>query len=185
MNTFWDFCLATYKREGVQASVIALQNAHGLDVNLLFFCCWLAVTGRGQLKSSELRKADGAIEAWRRQVTLPLRASRDAIKSSSELWSLSGAAEVRNRVLAAEIDSEHVSVKILEQLAPTANQTEKESSRLADAVTNLHTYFEMLGVNLDDRARADLSYLVHASFPTSSETLVTELLKAQARALNT
>ena len=40
-NEFWRFSLAIYKPPDVAAECLALQEAVGLDVNLLLFCAWL------------------------------------------------------------------------------------------------------------------------------------------------
>ena len=42
---FWAFSLDVYGRPGVAPACLALQDRHGLDVNLLLFCCWAASQG--------------------------------------------------------------------------------------------------------------------------------------------
>ena len=42
---FWAFSLEVYGRPGVAPACLALQDRHGLDVNLLLFCCWAASQG--------------------------------------------------------------------------------------------------------------------------------------------
>ena len=42
-----DFAVATYGGDGVQAACLTLQDAHGLDVNVVLFAAWAgAVAGR-------------------------------------------------------------------------------------------------------------------------------------------
>ena len=43
-SAFWDFTLQVYGREGVSPAVIALQDTHRLDVDILLFCCWTGST---------------------------------------------------------------------------------------------------------------------------------------------
>ncbi|MFL1876565.1 DUF2390 domain-containing protein, partial [Hansschlegelia beijingensis] len=44
-----DFAVATYGGDGVQAACLTLQDAHGLDVNVVLFAAWAgAVAGRAQ-----------------------------------------------------------------------------------------------------------------------------------------
>jgi uncharacterized protein (TIGR02444 family) len=176
--TLWDFSLNVYADEKVQQSLIDLQNTRGLDVNVLFFCCWLGVTGRGRLDDPGMREADAAIDQWRTEVTRPLRAMRDHVKGSVSLWNMPGASEARKRILAAEIESERVSVAVLEGLAPARNELENETSLLADAVANLRSYLKILEVLPDETDSDNLVYLIGGCFPDSPEPHLRELLKA-------
>jgi len=50
-NPFWDFSLAVYRRPGVAAACLRLQDEAGVDVNLLLYFCWLA-TVRASARTS-------------------------------------------------------------------------------------------------------------------------------------
>ncbi len=170
-SAFWDFTLESYPREGVQQAVIALQDKRGADVNLLFFCCYVAASGRGKLSRDDLAAADAALDPWRRQVTLPLRALRDAIKNTESLWSIPGTPEVRGKVLGAEIDSERIAQGILEGLAPAAPEGERSpAERRADALANLDAYLEVLSIAPDDDDRQALHWLLKGTFPEGAAT---------------
>ena len=56
-HSFWDFSLRVYGSDGVSAACIALQERHGIDVNLLLFSAWVGESGRGVLAQSELGRA--------------------------------------------------------------------------------------------------------------------------------
>ncbi len=45
-NPFWDFSLAVWGREAVEPACLALQERHGIDVNVLLFCGWAGRRGR-------------------------------------------------------------------------------------------------------------------------------------------
>ena len=64
---FWRFSLRTYGAPGVARACLALQDACGADVNLLLFCCWLGVEGRG-LNKRLLRRTLAAVSAWQSEV---------------------------------------------------------------------------------------------------------------------
>lgn len=175
-GAFWDFTLESYRREGVQQAVIALQDRRGADVNVLFFCCYVAAEGRGRLRPEDFAAAEAEIEPWRRQVTLPLRALRDRIKGTEALWSLPGAAEARGKVLGAEIESERVAQGLLERLIPAGDADRRaEQARLRDAVENLWGYLAFLTVEPDARDHEALGRLLWGTFPDCS---VTELAAA-------
>ena len=40
-NPFWDFSVEVHQKSGVHEACLSLQRDYTLDVNLLFFCCWL------------------------------------------------------------------------------------------------------------------------------------------------
>lgn len=154
---FWRYSLELYAREGMSRALIALQDRRGADVNLLLYCCWMALSGRGRPSVSDLRRADAAIAGWRDDVTLPLREVRRRIKGSPERWALPGASEVRRRVLETEIASERVTQGILESLGSSPGRSEGEAG---DARASLLTYFEVIGAELDEIDRAELEAIL-------------------------
>jgi len=164
-GAFWAFTLATYPREGVKEAVLRLQDRRGADVNLLLFCCWVAADGRGRLAAEALARADAAADAWRRAVTLRLRAVRDDIRGEADLWALEGAAAVREKVLAAEIESERVTQGLLERQAPEPRADAGAPERAADAAASLEAYVERLGFVPDAEDRRALETLLAAAFP--------------------
>ena len=158
---FWRTSLELYAREGMSRALIALQDRRGADVNLLLYCCWTALSGRGRLRVDDLRRAEAAIARWRDDVTIPLRALRTCIKGSRERWALEGASTVRRGVLETEIASERVTQGILERMAtPPGDRAKGEEGARA----NLLTYFEVLGVEPDESDRADLETILAGAY---------------------
>ncbi len=171
---FWQFTLECYGREGVQSAVIALQDQRNADVNVMFYCCWIAASGRGVLSADDVRCADAAIDAWRREVTIKLRSIRSDIKATPALWALAGAADVRGKVLGAEIQSEQVTQDILESMAPAA--AAGVTSAVTNAVANLRTYFAARAIETDASDRDHLVSLLCGTLPASNEFEIREQL---------
>lgn len=94
MNAFWDFSVAFYARPGVMPTCLALQDAHGVDVNLALFCCWLGEA----LDAGALAEAETLVCDWRREVVQPLRAVRRWLKGRDDALR----ADVAAQELAAE-----------------------------------------------------------------------------------
>lgn len=163
----WEFTLIHYSNEGVQPAVIALQDKHGADVNLLFFCCWAAATERGRLSNSQIAEADACVEHWRKEVTQPLRRVRDTIKGAQQLANLEGAMDVRAQVLGVEIESERIAQNAMESVAG-AWQSLGERDQFADAVANLSTYLQWLGAELDREDTDSLNAIIRAVYPESN-----------------
>ena len=157
VGEFWRSSLELYAREGMSRALLALQDRRGADVNLLLYCCWMALSGQGRLSASDLRRADAAIAGWRDDVTLPLRELRRRIKGSPERWALPGASEVRRRVLETEIASERVTQGILERMEISPGPGEGGPE---DARASLLAYFEAIGVEPDEHDRAEFETIV-------------------------
>jgi uncharacterized protein (TIGR02444 family) len=79
-NEFWHFSLAVYKPADVAAECLALQEAIGLDVNLLLFCAWLG-TRAIVLSRSDIEAASRIVAPWHKSVVRPLRGVRRHIKT--------------------------------------------------------------------------------------------------------
>jgi len=98
-NEFWAFSLATYAAEGVAERALAVQDALGLDVNVILYGAFLASQGR-LLTPFHLRGLEATITPWRQRVVQPLRFLRVALRDYPE------AGAVREEIKALELRSE-------------------------------------------------------------------------------
>ncbi len=152
----WTFSLAVYDQPGVAAACLGLQDRHGLDVNLLLFCCWAGVCGQ-TLNAAKLRKLEEAVESWSREVVNPLRAVRRRLKTEPD----DAAQDLRAKVLQLEIEAERLEqVRLLAALPLAAGDPEP---RLAGA--NLRAYVLSRKVEATESEIAELATLLGASFP--------------------
>jgi uncharacterized protein (TIGR02444 family) len=148
-EAFWRFSLMLYARPGVAAALIGLQDRAGRNVNLILFGLWLAL-GRGrQLDAAGLARARAAMARLDRDVVLPLRDLRRALKGDSD----PDIEELRRRVLALEVAAER---RVQARLAGTVAGRAAKGSRLALAEANLRL---ILG---DDFASAEAAVLREA-----------------------
>jgi uncharacterized protein (TIGR02444 family) len=171
-ETLWSFTLALYPREGVSPAVIALQDRHGVHVNLLFLACWLGASGRGRLDDAGVGRARAISGAWQGEVVEVLREVRRRLKD----WTAQDPdrpsppdterEDYRKKVVGLEIEGERLEQGMLEAAfdgpvtaAPGAD------SRAGDAAHNLHAYLAQLGVELDGDDRGHLATLLGATFP--------------------
>jgi uncharacterized protein (TIGR02444 family) len=123
-NPFWDYALELYRREGVEGACLDLQERHGLDVNLVLLCCWLATRGV-EVERDWLARVGAIVDRWQAEVVRPLRGVRDRLRSElakappgsiPERWPELSAG-LRRRVLALEIDGERLEQLLLAELA--------------------------------------------------------------------
>lgn len=105
-NPFWQFSLALYRSEQVQALCLELQDNHGADVNLLLWATWLetreqALSYEALLQAVELRRD------WEREVVHPLRAIRRKLKQG-HTWKQADVEPTRQAIKAVELQAEQL-----------------------------------------------------------------------------
>jgi uncharacterized protein (TIGR02444 family) len=100
-NAFWQFSLAVYGAPGVEGECLALQDALGIDVNLLLFCAWLG-TRCIALTASDIERSEAVVRPWHEQAVRPLRAVRQRLKSFSAAECVTFRTEVKMLELGAE-----------------------------------------------------------------------------------
>ena len=175
-NPFWDYALELYRRDRVEAACLELQQRHGLDVNGVLFCCWLARRGIA-LDEAVLGRIAAATEPWQEDFVRPLRALRDRLKAAlaePEQGSITArwpelAAALRRRVLALEIDGERLEQLVLAELAAGLAPTATPGLALAGA--NLRRYRRFAAGD-----RQALETLLQAAFPRASASEVAAAL---------
>lgn len=164
-SAFWDFSIAIYDKSGVQPACLGLQDRHGLDVNLLLYCCWHAASGRGVLTEDDLAAAAALCAPWHDRIITGLRAVRQALKGGFPPAPGALAAALRDRVIAIEIDCERVEQIMLSAALTDAPATSgSEDRRPAEAVANVRCYLRYRGVTVGDVDREDLMVILAACF---------------------
>jgi len=158
-NPFWDFSLAVYDRAGVAPACLALQDRHGLDVNLLLFCLWAGACGRA-LTAAELDGLIAAVRPWQDGVVAPLRAVRRWLKAQQSVPNASAAA-LRSAIKERELDAEAIEQEILFAHIPIP----AAPAAPAAAAANLALYLTAAGISPDSDDTARLAALLRAGFP--------------------
>jgi len=114
-SAFWRFSLDVYGRPGVEAACLALQDGLGVDVNRLLLAFHLAERGE-RLDGDAL---DNLEADWQGEVIAPVRAVRRRLKramAGADLPVEAGClGEIRKRLLAVELDLEHIAQLALER----------------------------------------------------------------------
>lgn len=171
-----------YRQPLTSDTLLSLQNNHGLDANLLLFCCWYAHT-RGRLKADTIREALALSQPWANQVVAPLRAARNWMKLNTpeKKTSALGKADVasrhqqlREQIKALELQAEHLQEDMLESLlltsghAPLDQQPTTLESQVVDAVQNLQNLLEASAVPLNGDINELLATLITATLVTAT-----------------
>ncbi len=110
----WEFALALYGRDGVEAACLELQDEAGVDVCELLWHCWLYHHG---LACDE---CPDPVRRWQRQVTAPLRHLRRQLKP--EAGQREAVAALRRTLQQAELQAEREALSRLARLALESDQ---------------------------------------------------------------
>ena len=167
-HPFWDFSLATYGRAGTADACLALQEAHGADVNILLFCAWAGCNGV-RLDRAQIELARGAVREWHKEVVTPLRSVRRRLKTALDdaaPGDLQSA--LRARIQKIEIDAEHIEQLRLAGRADIFEGAEFGRSGAAApdgaaARANMEAYLSVLGSAAGAEADAALAAISAAA----------------------
>ena len=117
MVSYWDWAVAVHGREGVDAALTELQDAHGQCVAYLLWAAWAASEGR-PLDEVILAQAAALARHWELNATGPLRAARRGLKAAAPPIDDQARSALREQVRSAEFAAERLLMETLEALAP-------------------------------------------------------------------
>lgn len=155
---FWDFSLAVYGKPGVAPACLALQERHGLDVNLLLYCGWCGRRGQ-RLDRAELAALDAKVAAWRENAVLPLRGLRRWLKTQ-ETATGEDAEALRAEIKRLELEAERIEQELL---SAGAGEAPGEASPPA-AAANMMLYLAFLEAEVSITDTADLAAVLTGCF---------------------
>lgn len=139
----WDFVLGYYRQQGVSEAAIALQDAAGIDVNMILFLMWLSGQGK-TLAEADLRKLSETSHSWQRQVVVPIRNIRRLLKENAPFVEQETALAYRKKVQALELEGEQLELNGMADASRTAALNTAASTEKA-ARDNLATFAKVAG----------------------------------------
>ena len=158
-NAFWEFSLAAWRREGVEHACLALQERHGLDVNLLLLCGFAGRRGQ-TLDIADLHRLIEGVRPWREDVVLPLRRLRRWLKEQG-LAPSETAERLRTGIKESELQAEAIEQQLLLDTVSVPDGAGSPTLTVANSMT----YFEALGVTPDATDIAQLATVLRACHP--------------------
>lgn len=121
------FALAVYGREGVPAACLSLQDALGVDVNVVLFAAFVGAVRGEVLTEADVAAAGARIGGWHDDVVVALRTVRRRLKGyPAPASGVAIAADLRRKLQSLEIEAELIELVELNELAheqcrPTAS----------------------------------------------------------------
>ena len=119
-SPFWRFSLAFYAERDVAQACLELQDAAGIDVNVMLYLLFAARSGR-RLDDAALDRIEAIAQPWRDAVVIPLRGVRRMLKAAPADFEPTPTAALRSDVKRVELAAEHLQQEALEQRAPLAS----------------------------------------------------------------
>ena len=166
-NALWDFAAGLYRKPPVTAACLALQERYApridLDVNMVLWCVWAAATGRRALDAQTLAAATGMVAHWRRDVVLPLRGARRALRAGIAPVPEAITEPVRGEIAQIEVEAERIELMMLAEVMP-APHGEPGLGAADAAATNIHRYLSHLGIPPAAADDADLAVILGEAF---------------------
>jgi uncharacterized protein (TIGR02444 family) len=153
-SRFWAFSLELYEDNAVAEACIALQDRHGLDVNMLLFALFAASRGTS-LSGADIEQLEMMVGPWRRNVVRPLRRVRRWLKEQSHAAD-DAPAKLRSGVLDRELESEAYQQEVMEHTV----RIDDGAPDVRAAQDNLARYAQFAGLAVDDELRARFATLV-------------------------
>jgi len=182
-HPLWRFTLKAHRRSGVHEACVELQKSHGIDVNFLFWCCWVAQMGAPPLHEAQMRRAMTAVRSWQEEIVRPVWRARWKLKPSYGNFPEDLTEALRRQLIAAEINAEHLemlqladAVKI--RMKETVSTREKVSHAMENVKRYLSYFFKENAENEFPRnIQPPLSTILCACFPELKEKEMFAILK--------
>ena len=167
MESFWDFSVRTYRTDGVPDACLALQNEHGVDVNLLLYCCWVGATV-GEFSDRLFTQATAWSADWASHVVIPLREARTWMKHTGcvdDAVPTDACMRLRENVKSVEFGAEKLQQDVLESFASVSPQAASDVQ--ANVAANLGRYLAHINVEESADVKEKLQVIVAAAFSGS------------------
>jgi uncharacterized protein (TIGR02444 family) len=173
---FWTFSLDVYGGTGVPDACLALQEAHGIDVNLLLFCCWAGECAT-VLDDAAMTRCLAAAGAWHGVIVRGLRGLRRRLKDGFDPVPGAAAEALRQKILGVELAAEKIEQGLLAHAVPLAPPEAVSSPHnIRTAAANVAGYFSALGLRETPADRAHVLTVLCACFPeVDAEAIAAEI----------
>ena len=146
-NPFWTFSIQLYAKPGVAPACLALQERHGLDVNIVLYCAWLGAQRGVRVNIDDVTRIIESVRPWSEDVVVRLRVIRTAMKGDARGAPQAFSDGLRNDIKRAELDAERIEQHILFTQIWSDAPGATRSTFIARE--NVQAYLKYLGIRPD------------------------------------
>jgi uncharacterized protein (TIGR02444 family) len=178
-HPLWRFTLQAHRQPGVHEACVTLQIEHHIDVNFLFWCCWVAEVGGPPLDEKQIGSAFKAVGEWQGEVVRPVWEARRKLKPGYGTFPKDLTEPLRQELIAAELNAEHIEMLCLAESVKFAKNADISMwQKASNAVDNLKRYLArhlatgnkpIIGNEnrgpIPENVKNPLSLILHACFP--------------------
>jgi uncharacterized protein (TIGR02444 family) len=157
-NPFWTFSIRLYAKPGVAPTCLALQERHGLDVNVLLYCAWLGAERGVRVDAEDVRGIVDSVRAWSADVVERLRVIRTAMKGDPRGAPQSFSDTLRNDIKRAELDAERIEQHIL--FTQNWSDAPRATRSTFIARENMQAYLKYLGIRPDSNDESQVGSIL-------------------------
>ncbi len=161
-HPFWNFSLRIYAQPAAKEALLELQNQYGLNVNILLYCCWIALVQQGQLSQPEIKHLSISTHLWHENIVTNLRLLRDKLTNAT-----SALRALREEVLNVELMAEQVEQLLLagSVLPKTPRNRRNLGQKAGNACHNIANYCKVAYINLDHASSTLIAQFLNIVFP--------------------
>jgi uncharacterized protein (TIGR02444 family) len=161
-NPFWQFSLRVYAVPAAAAECLDLQRVLSINVNLLLFCSWIAVSRRVALGAADIRSIESEIHGWHTLAVLRLRDIREQLKPLPAMQHQE-VQVFRGQVLADELHAEQIEQALIFQRAEHLSMRQ-ESRAVRDIIaSNIELLCSLSTISKPRENPVSVSALIEAS----------------------
>ncbi|MGV6821064.1 MAG: TIGR02444 family protein [Parvularcula sp.] len=171
-DSFWRWAEAHYGAAVVREELHTLQDRYGYISVCVLWAIWAAHQGF-RLTTSEAKTIVGTVVDMDRYATYPLRSVRRFLSAPQMGFSATHQADVRQKVLNTEIETERLVMSALADLTDAAASGRFPPATAADARGEARRYFAVCGCYLETPR-----LLVDEEGPDSASTVFDRLVEA-------
>jgi len=145
-KSFWSFFVNLYNAESIESACACLQSKYGININILFFCCWAAEQHYAPLSIDYLKSLQTKVTTWHNNILNPLKAlhkkftGRTLNKPCTELYR-----QLVSHIIYAEQIEQSLILQTMDQLKKTNTPDENPSN---PALSNIFNYLKSENLQL-------------------------------------
>ena len=190
-HPLWHFTVKAHQQTGVHEACVDLQKNQGIDVNFLFWCCWLAEMGAPPLDEAQLQSAMDAVGPWQRDIVRPVWRARWKLKPSYGNFPEDLTEALRQQLITAEINAEHIEMlQLADVVKIPMEKTVSTWERASHAMENMKRYLmqhfieENEEKGFPESILPSLNTILCACFPGLKKSKMLDTLKEQLKKPN-